>query len=286
MNVFISADMEGITGITTPEDVVNGEREYERGTDLLHGDVNAAIEGAFDGGASEVVVNDSHSGMRNLDRSRLDDRADLIRGGTKPRSMMQGLTRDHDVAFFVGYHAKAGTPGGVLNHTFFGHELIRLVVNGKEVGELGWNAGLATHLGVPVGLVTGDDTTASEAIDELGDSVETATVKRGIDRFSAECLPPVKSRTIIQEAASRTLDRTATDDLDPSMTEISVSETPVTIDAEWSATNHANRASGVPGIDRTGDRTTSVSADAYDEAFDASVAMLRAGGAARNEFYG
>lgn len=285
MNVFISADMEGITGLTTPEDVVSGERAYDRGTELLHGDVNAAIEGAFDGGASEIVVNDSHSGMRNLDRSRLDDRATLIRGNTKPRSMMQGLAPEHDVVFFVGYHAKAGTPGGVLNHTFFGHELVRLVVNGRAVGELGWNAGLAAHMGVPVGLVTGDDKTTAEAIDELGESVETATVKRGIDRFSADCLSPVNARTAIREAASRALpgENTSGQSLpEPS----ALSDTPVTIAAEWSATNHAHRAGGIPGVERTDGRTTSVSADTYAEAFDASVAMLRAGGAARNKFYG
>jgi D-amino peptidase len=284
MNVFISADMEGITGITTPEDVVRGEREYERGTDLLHGDVNAAIEGAFDGGATEVLVNDSHSGMRNIDRSRLDDRASLIRGSTKPRSMMQGLTSEDSAAFFVGYHAKAGTPGGVLNHTFFGHELLRLVVNDREVGELGWNAGLAAHLGVPVGLVTGDDKTVAEATDELGeDEVETAMVKTGIDRFSAECLSPEESQTTIREAATRALERVDSGDFDQPEP---VCETPVTIDAEWSATNHAHRASHLSGIERTGGRTTSVSGDTYGEAFDASVAMLRAGGAGKNKFYG
>lgn len=274
--------MEGITGITTPEDVVSGEREYERGTDLLHGDVNAAIEGAYDGGASEVLVNDSHSGMRNLDRSRLDDRARLIRGRTKPRSMMQGLSSDHGVAFFVGYHAKAGTSGAVLNHTFYGHELIRLLVDGREVGELGWNAGLAAHFGVPVGLVTGDDKTADEATDELGENVETAVVKQGIDRFSAECLSPVTSRAAIRKAATRALQHTADGGFDQSTT----TAERITIEAEWSATNHAFRAGGVPGVERTGGRTTSVSADTYCKAFDASVAMLRAGGAARNEFYG
>lgn len=274
--------MEGITGITTPEDVVSGEREYERGTELLHGDVNAAIEGAYDGGASEVLVNDSHSGMRNLDRSRLDDRARLIRGRTKPRSMMQGLSSDHSVAFFVGYHAKAGTSGAVLNHTFYGHELIRLLVDGREVGELGWNAALAAHFGVPVGLVTGDDKTADEATDELGESVETAVVKQGIDRFSAECLSPVTSRAAVRKAATRALQRAADGGFDQSTT----TAERITIEAEWSATNHAFRAGGVPGVERTGGRTTSVSADTYREAFDASVAMLRAGGAARNEFYG
>lgn len=282
MNVFISADMEGITGITSPEDVVRGETEYERGTDMLHGDVNAAIEGAFIGGASDVLVNDSHYHMRNLDRVRLDDRANLVRGNTKHRSMMQGLTAEHDVAFFVGYHAKAGTPGGVLNHTILGHELIRLLINDQEVGELGWGAGLAALYNVPVGLVTGDDKTAAEAIDTLGeDDVETAVVKTGIDRFSAECLSPENAQEIIRESATRAVERAADDEFDqPSC------ETPVTIAAEWSATNHAHRAGGLPGVERIGGRTTSVTADTYDSAFVSSVAMIRAGSASKNKFFG
>ena len=166
MHVFISADMEGITGVADPRDVVKGEPDYAAGQELMVGDVNAAVEGALDGGAESVVVNDSHSTMTNLPREALHGEARLIRGSSKPRGMTQGLAPEHDVALFVGYHAKAGTPGAVLNHTIYAHELARLSVDGTEVGELGFNAGLAAYLGVPVGLVTGDDKTAEEALGE------------------------------------------------------------------------------------------------------------------------
>ena len=272
--------MEGISGIATPEDVVRGETEYERGTELLHGDVNAAVRGAFDAGATNVLVNDSHSTMRNLDAARLDDDARLIRGSTKSRSMMAGLIEEHDVAFFVGYHAKAGTPGGVLNHTFFGHELLSLRVDGDEVGELGWNARLAAFYGVPVALITGDDKTTAEARAELAD-VETVAVKEGIDRFTANCRPPSEVQEEIREAAARAIERVRNSEI----TSDSVTGD-VTIEADWSATNHAFRASNVPGVARHGGRTTAVSAETYEAAYEATVAMLRAGGAGRNEFYG
>ncbi|MFB6300792.1 MAG: M55 family metallopeptidase [Halobacteriales archaeon] len=280
MRVFISADMEGISGIATPADVVTGESAYEKGQDLLHGDVNAAVAGAIAGGATEILVNDSHSSMTNLDRDDLHESARLIRGNTKPRSMMQGLQADHDIAMFMGYHAKAGTAGAVLNHTFIGHELLDIRINGDSAGELGWNARLANILGVPVGLVTGDDKTATEATHELGD-VETVTVKDGIDRFTADCKPPAETTAAIHDAAEHAVERVASEGFDqPSVTE------PVTIEADWSATNHAHRAGQLPSIDRPEDRTTQFTADDYPTAYEMTVAMLRAGADARNEFYG
>lgn len=280
MKVFISADMEGVTGITASADVVRGEPEYGRGVKLLHGDVNAAIAGAIDAGADEVLVNDAHSSMRNLDREGLDERADLIRGNTKPRSMMQGLSSEFDVALFVGYHAKAGTPNAVLNHTFHPRGLQSLWVDGEEVGELGWNARLAGALGTPVGLVTGDDATVAEATDEL-DAPETVQVKEGIDRFSARCRPTEETQAAITEASYRAVERAATGALSPIAT-----DGPITITVTWTTTNQAARAANMPGVDRQSVRRTAVTADSYPPAFDAAVAMLRAGGSGANEYYG
>jgi len=280
MRVFVSADMEGVTGVAAAEDVVRGEPEYDRGTELLHGDVNAAIEGAVAGGATEVLVNDSHSSMRNLDRERLDDRATLLRGNTKPRSMMQGLG-DHDCALFVGYHAKAGTPEAVLNHTFFGHELLGLRVGDEETGELGWNARLAAAEGVPVGLVTGDDATVAEAREELGDAPETVAVKEGIDRFTARCRPASETTDEIRSAARRAVERAERGEIGTPAV-----DSATRIEADWATTNLAARAAGSPSVERAGGRTTAVEADSYPEAYEATVAMLRAGGAGRDEFYG
>lgn len=281
MRVFVSADMEGISGITTTEDVTKETPEYDRGQELLHGDVNAAIEGAIAGGATEVLVNDAHSTMRNLDRARLDERAHLIRGNTKPRSMMQGLSAEYDGTLFVGYHAKAGTPRAVLNHTFFGWKLIQLRINGHEVGELGWNARLARELDVPVVLVSGDDTTADEARAELGDEVETVEVKHGIDRFTARCRPVQETQAEIRDRAERAVSRIS--DGVVAMPQI---ETPIRIEADWATTNQAARAAASLGVERTDGRTTRVKDDAYSDVYERSVAMLRAGGTGTDAHYG
>jgi D-amino peptidase len=260
--------------------VVKGEPEYERGVDLLHGDVNAAVEGAFDAGADEVLVNDSHSTMRNLDRARLDGRATLIRGNTKPRSMVQGLQSAHDVALFVGYHAKMGTPAAVLNHTVLGHELQSLHVDGEEVGEMGWNARFAGALGVPVGLVTGDDATAEEAVAEVPDA-ERVIVKEAIDRFSAACRPGSETRPRIREGASRAVERAGDGTLG-----LTTASTPVTMTATWATTQEAEEASRLPGVERVDGRQTAVTGEEYVTAFEATVAMLRAGGRAADQYYG
>lgn len=273
--------MEGVTGVAAAGDVTAGRPSYDDGQSLLVRDVNAAVEGAIVGGATSVLVNDSHASMTNLRSSALHEKARLIRGNTKPRSMMQGLQTTHDVALFVGYHAMAGTAGAVLNHTFLSHELVRLRVCDQEVGELGWNARMAGAHAVPVGLVTGDDKTVAEARNEVGETLQTATVKRGIDRFSADCRPPEETRSAIRDAAEAAVERAHTEDLD-----IIEPPDPVHIEADWAATNHAARAASTPGVERKGDRTTGVSAEDYPAAYEATVGMLRAGAAGRNELFG
>ncbi|WP_255169359.1 M55 family metallopeptidase [Natrononativus amylolyticus] len=280
MRVFISADMEGVSGIAAPEDVSKGEPEYGRGTELMAADVNAAIDGALESGADEILVNDSHSTMRNLEAGALREEARLIRGGSKPRSMMQGLTADHDVAFFVGYHAMAGTPGAVLNHTYYAHELVSLHVDGREVGELGYNAALARALGVPVGLVTGDDKTALEAEAELED-VETAVVKEGVYRFAADCLPLEAARREIREAAATAVERARSGDFDQPDRPQSA-----TVEAAWATTNLARAAARADGVERSDGRTTRVERESYLDAFDAATAMLGSAAGNRSEHFG
>lgn len=280
MRVFISADMEGISGVASPHDVAREGDAYDAGQALMHRDVNAAIEGAVAGGATEVLVNDSHSSMRNLNRDELDDRATLIRGNTKPRSMVQGLDADHDVALFVGYHAMAGTAGGVLNHTFLGHEVIALRVNGTEMGELGWNLRFAAALGVPIGLVTGDDATTQEAASEPG-SPETVTVKTGIDRFTARCRPTSDTCDDIMQAARRAVDRT-----NDGVVPYPDVEGQTVVSVDWATTNQAGAAAGTSDVERQGGRQTCVAADSYVEAYEAAVAMLRAGASGSNDHYG
>lgn len=281
MRVFISADMEGITGIADPRDILEDERAYARGQELMVSDVNAAVEGALNAGADEIIVNDSHWTMTNIPQEKLADEARLIRGSSKRRLMMQGFDPDHDVVFFVGYHAKAGTPHAVLNHTMFPQMLIRIEINGHEVGEMGINAGLPKHHGVPVGLVTGDDKTGDEAVTEFGEGeVETVAVKEGIDRFTANNKPLPVAHEEITNAAETAVNRAAAGEFtQPRFDE------PVGIEIEWAATNHAYRAEALTEVERTGGRRTRVEADTYPDAYDHAMAMINAASAAYNPLF-
>jgi D-amino peptidase len=190
MKVFVSVDMEGVTGITDPEDVLPDRADYQRGRVFMTGDANAAIRGAYDGGATEVLVNDSHWTMRNLLLEQLDPRARLIKGLQKPMCMVQGLDASFDAAVFVGYHSCAGTEHGVLNHTLLGKEVQNLLLDGEPIGETRLNALIAGELGVPVAFVAGDDTVCREAQAVLGADLPTFAVKDGIDMLVACCLHP------------------------------------------------------------------------------------------------
>ncbi len=198
MNVYISADMEGITGVTHPEDVIPGRSEYVRFRRLLTADVNAAIEGAVAAGASEIIVNEAHDGMKNILLEELDSRAELIVGRRKPYVMMEGVN-GADVVFFIGYHTGAGA-GGVLSHTFRATPIISVELNGESCSEGRMNAVFAGLQNIPVGLVSGDDMVCQEARD-LYSGVRTAQVKVAIDRYTARCMAPGVTHGRIWEEA-------------------------------------------------------------------------------------
>ena len=170
--VYISVDMEGISGISGDDQMSPAGREYERSRKLMAEDANAAIQGATAGGASEIVVNDSHGGQRNIRPEDLHQSATLISHSFKRHGMMEGLDDTFDAVVFVGYHAKAGHPGGLFAHT--GSGVVRDVqINGTSVGEGGMNAMLAAWYGVPVVVVTGDDVAVAQV-------KEVATAARGV----------------------------------------------------------------------------------------------------------
>ena len=184
MKIFISVDMEGIWGLVSSSHVSHDSSEYNRTRRLMTQEANWAIEEAFNNGATEVVVNDSHSNMDNLLIEELDPRAQLISGGPKPLSMMEGIDDTFDGVIFVGYHTRAGTINGVFNHTYSGKSIANVTINGKRMGECGINAGVAGYFGVPILAISGDDLLAAQAKEEIGD-LETIIVKKAISRYSA-----------------------------------------------------------------------------------------------------
>ncbi|MCJ7626625.1 MAG: M55 family metallopeptidase [Anaerolineaceae bacterium] len=277
MKVYISADGEGVTGVVTPGEMYPGKPGYEFACRMMTLDVNAAIEGAFEGGASEVVVNDSHWSMNNILLELMDPRADLIRGGGKHLAMVESI-QDFDAAIFVGYHARAGATDGVGNETIFGREVIEVRMNGKPVGEGELNAAVAGHFGVPVVAVTGDDAFCYE-FRETFPNVEIAVVKYAINRFAARCVPPARSRTLIVDAVSRGVS-------EYKKHKPFASKGPVELETEFMSTAEANMASLIPGAVRKSPRVVAVSAENPPEAWKALFACQMIGATASDDIYG
>ncbi|HHZ06949.1 MAG TPA: M55 family metallopeptidase [Clostridiales bacterium] len=201
MKVYIAADMEGITGVVSPEDVTSGSASYERARRQMMSDVNTAISAAFDSGALEVLVNDRHGSFRNLVIQDLEPRARLISGFNGTQISCEGIDSSFDAACFIGFHAMHGTVGGVLNHTISSAVVQQVRLNGSPIGEIGLDALSAAAHTVPVVAISGDDKTAQEAQD-LIPTIETAIVKYGIDRTTADCLPPAATSELIRKAVS------------------------------------------------------------------------------------
>lgn len=207
MKIYIAADMEGISGISTPDYVTKDGSLYATGRKLLTQDINAAVRGAFDGGADQVIVADVHGGRVNVLVEELDPRALLISGWPRqPRFPF--LDKSVDGVFLLGYHAMAGTPGANLEHTMTSAQWHCFRVNGKPYGELAIDAELAAEAGVPVVMVSGDDKLCREAEQWLG-VVETAMVKQGLGRQSALCLSPERGQQLVYDRAKRAVERLA-----------------------------------------------------------------------------
>lgn len=204
MDVFISADIEGVAGVATWDQVTPGALDYAIGRRLMTGEVNAAAGGAFDAGADRVVINDSHSRMTNLIPDEVDPRARLVLGHYKPMYMLQGLDSGFDAAFFVGYHGAVGDPEAVLSHTYNPRAVWEARIDGRIVGEIGINLLICEYFGVPLRLVTGDQATAREAREAVP-GVHVAEVKRSFSRYSAESMSPADARSLIRHQAAESL---------------------------------------------------------------------------------
>lgn len=278
MKIYISVDGEGASGVVTPGEMYPGKHGYEFGRKMMTLDVNAAVEGAFEGGATEVVVNDSHWHMDNVDMELLDPRADLIRGANKHLAMVESINEGFDGAFFIGYHARAGASDGVGNETIWGREVIEMRMNGKPVGEAEMNAAVAGYFGVPVIMVSGDDCFCEEIRQTLPD-VEVAPVKYAINRFSARCLSLEKAHQRIREAAAKSVR-----ELDAH--QAYKLEGPVEIETEFMSTAEASTASMVPGTVRKGLRVVSYTGKDPIEAWKGTLSAQLVGCYASDDIYG
>ena len=226
---------------------------------LMTAEANAAIEGALAAGAERVLVNDSHWLMMNLLAEDLNPTAELLSGGTKARSMVEGVEEGFDAALFVGYHARAGIGHAIIDHTYTSgvHEA-RL--NGRPVGELAVNAALAGTYGVPVALVSGDQALAAEAHELLGAGVETVIVKHAVGRFAARSVAPSVACRLIRDGTIAALGRRHEPFRLPA---------PIRLEVDFALTHMADMAELVPGSVRTAGRTLTYTHDDYREVFRA-----------------
>lgn len=206
MKIYISADMEGVTGVVTQEQLGPAGFEYARFREFMTLEVLAAVEAAFEGGATEVVVSDSHGNGQNLLVERLPKNVTVVRSWPRPLMMMQGIDETFDGAIFIGYHTGTTNPAGIRAHTISSARLADVRLNGTSVAEAGINAAIAGHFNVPVIMVSGDDEVAKETAALLGD-VETAVVKWAYGFHSARTLTPEAGRDLIREKVRRAVGR-------------------------------------------------------------------------------
>jgi D-amino peptidase len=271
VRVLVSVDMEGIAGVVDGEDVSPGQSEYERNRSLMTAEANAAVRGvyAFDADA-DVLVTEAHGGFRNLLPELLDRRAELLRGKPKPDGMLAGLAGGDDAVLFIGYHGKAGTPASVLAHTIHGRVAADVRCQGRSFGEIGLNAALAAHNGVPAVLVSGDDTVAAEAA-AVVPGIHSVVVKRALGFSAAALLHPAEACDRIEQEVPKALaDRAAIKPLrfdGPVVAEVDVLQPRMT-----------ERALLIPGIERVGGCTLRYTAPDYPTAYRVIQLIIMLGG--------
>jgi D-amino peptidase len=242
MKVYISVDMEGIACATHSDHVKMEGPAYVAAQKWMTGEVNAAIEGAIQAGADEFVVADGHGLMRNLLPDELHEDALLVLGTPRPLLQMEGVDESCDIAFFLGYHARAGNATGVMAHTHVGSIVYELFLNGDPVTEAAFNGAVAGHFGVPVGLVAGDDA----LLDEVAVThpwAERVITKWAIGPTAARNLTPKASQKKIQSAAKRAVERIGE-------MKVSKLEAPIEFRAHFLKALQAQLVSDIPGVER------------------------------------
>jgi D-amino peptidase len=262
MKVFISTDLEGVSGVVGWEECQpDGGILYESARKRLTMDINAAVEGALEGGADEILVADAHGQYQNILYEELHPRADLVRGtrsGHRPLLIMESIDQSFDLAFLIGYHAQSRDWPGVLSHTYSSVSFLSVSINGIPVSEARIGAALAGSFGVPVGLISGDNRICAEVAEWLP-GVETAVVKYAIDRYAARCLSHQAALELIRSRAKSAVRRVH--DFRPFEF-----ETPVKLEVRVIDPSLAFKLTTIPRVVRVNDDTVAYDAQDFMEA--------------------
>jgi D-amino peptidase len=266
VKIFLSSDMEGTAGVVDWNQCRPSGSEYGYYRELLQQEVNAAIEGALEGGAVEFLVNDSHSAMSNLRPDALAGRARYLSGRHKPLYMMQGLDSSFDAVFFVSYHGSMSGAASTLSHTYNPRAIAEVRLNGVPTGEGGINALVALGYRVPVMLITGDEVTAAE-IAPFCPGIRAAVVKTSVSRFAADSLHPEQARELIRESA-RAAVRALPDATPPAI------ELPATLTVRFRNADLAEMATWITGMVRDDEVTVRISDEDPIRLYRAFVAVV------------
>jgi D-amino peptidase len=265
MKVYISADIEGITGLVSWSQCgrpTSDHYDYQWARERMTQDVNAAIRGARSAGAEEVIVKDSHGNSKNLLVDQLEPGTKLISGhGARTGGMMNGIDRECNAAVLIGYHAMAGTPSGVMEHTITG-SVHRMWINDMPAGEIALSAGLAGCFDVPVVAISSDRAGCEEA-KALLPEIECAVVKEALGRYSANCLHPSDSAPLIEATVAAGVNKASA--LDPWLP-----QTPVTIRIEFNRTEEADMSARLIGSRRVDGYTVEYTGDSWAEVHQAA----------------
>lgn len=242
LKVYISADMEGVAGVVTDEQLGPTGFEYERFREFMTAEVLAAIQGAREAGATTIVVSDSHGNGQNLLIENFPDDVRIVRSWPRPLGMMQGIDSTFDAAVFIGYHASTNNMNGVRAHTFSSATLTSVSLNGVAIPEAGLNAAIAGSFGVPVVAITGDDAAIAEVQKLLG-NIEGAVVKTAISFHAANTMTPAASQKLIREKVKAGIVRRA--ELKPF-----VATTPVRLEIGFKQYRQAEILAYLPIVER------------------------------------
>ena len=240
--IFISVDMEGISGVVQPAQLGPDGFEYQRAREWMTGEVNAAIAGIRETGPAEIVICDSHGNGQSLLIDKVPEDVRIVRGFPRPLEMMQGLDETFTAAMFIGYHASEWTPGAVRGHTISSARLLGVRLNGAEVSEGIYNAALAGHFGVPVAFVSGDRLAVTQ-VQQVAAAAEGAIVKEPYGYHSANTVTPARGQAMIRDGAKRAMGKIGS--LQPYRV-----TTPVALEVGFKLTLDAERAAFVPGLAR------------------------------------
>jgi D-amino peptidase len=273
LRLYVSADMEGTAAVCswTQVDPTNAT-EYPYYRRLMSLEVRAAIDGAREAGAGDVLVNDSHASMRNVLWDELPDDVRMIYGNRKPFSMAEGIDGSFHAAFFTGYHGAVGTQDATLDHSYTSETLRETRVNGRACSEAMLNAAVLGLAGVPVVLITGDRA-CIEQTRAVIPWITGVIVKDSIGRYATNSLSPARARELIRAGAKDAIARLA-------QAKPFTFEPPIALELDFVYTHNADYAELIPGFERTGSRSVRFVHDDYRVIFKAYVAAFRLAAAA------